>query len=76
MERNSKNYMSLEYMKGIFLAIYSFVYMFFYTIFYPVKNRSNINSNQGLGNFDSHDSRRGGGGGLGGASLGFMGRGG
>ncbi len=39
MERNSKNYLSLEYLKGILLAIHTFIYMFFYTIFYPTNNR-------------------------------------
>jgi len=63
MERNSINYISLEYFKGIFLAIISFVYMFFYTIFYPVKNQSYPNINQGSGNSDYYGSRRGGGGG-------------
>ncbi len=63
MERNSRNYISLEYIKAIFLAIFSFIYMFFYTIFYPVNNRSYANNNQGSGNPDYHGSRGRGGGG-------------
>ncbi len=72
MERNSKNYLSIEYYKAIILAIYSFIYMFVYTIFYPVNNRSNTNINsRGGNNYDSYDHRRGG---NGGGSFRSMGR--
>ena len=73
MERSSKNYLSIEYMKGIFTAIFTFVYMFVYTIFYPVDSRSNRNnSHRGSGNYDS-GNRPGDGRGYGGGSFRYMG---
>jgi hypothetical protein len=66
MERSSKNYLSFEYLKGIFLALYTFVYMFFYTILYPPNNRrTNDNINRGSTDPGNSNNRRGGGNGRG-----------
>ena len=72
MERSWKNYLSFEYLKGIFLALYTFVYMFFYTILYPPNNRgANDNIYRSSNDPGNSYNRRGGGNGGGFGSNSF-----
>ena len=37
--------LTLDYWKGIFLAIYTFIYLFFYSLIYQAKNPNDESSN-------------------------------